>query len=40
MVNIVEKVQRDHDQLGQATELNKSTTISIIEQAMKKEMKS
>ena len=40
MVNIVEKAQRVLDQLGQATELHNSTTISIIEQAMKKEMKS
>jgi hypothetical protein len=39
MISIIEKANSDLERLGQETELHNSTTISIIEQSMTKEMK-
>ena len=39
MINVVEKANRDLERLGEQSELRNSTSISIIEQAMTKEMK-
>ena len=39
MIYMVERAYRDLDLLGQASELYNSTSISIIEQAMTREMK-
>jgi len=39
MINVVEKANRDLERLGEEAELRNSTSISIIEQAMTKEMR-
>jgi len=39
MINVVEKANRDLERLGEHAELRNSTSISIIEQAMTREMK-